>query len=165
MGAMGEMIGGVLIVIGAFFYLVGAIGIYRMPDVFTRMHAAGISDTAGAGMLIFGMMFLAGFTLVSVKLAIILGVIIFTSPMATHALAQAALHEGLEPVGVGNEVLIGPGAHPGPEKLGKASKKKERTAVKRTARKTAKASAVKRKSATKKARSLNAISPKRRAKS
>jgi multicomponent Na+:H+ antiporter subunit G len=157
MDSIGEIIGGALIAIGAFFYLVGAIGIYRMPDVFTRMHAAGISDTAGAGLLIAGMMCLAGFTLVSVKLAIILGVILFTSPIATHALAQAALHEGLEPVGVGNEVLIGPGAHPGPETLGKTAKKKGRTGAKRITSK--------RKPATKTERSRKASSTKRRARS
>lgn len=165
MAGIGEIIGGVLIVLGAFFYVVGAIGIYRMPDVFTRMHAAGISDTAGAGLLIFGMMFLAGFTLVTVKLAIIMVVILFTSPIATHALAQAALQEGLEPVGVGNKVLLGPGAHPGPEKIGKASRKKARPAAKRSARKPARASPAKRKPAAKTARSRKAASTKRRRRS
>jgi len=165
MAVIGEIIGSVFIALGAFFYVVGAIGIYRMPDVFTRMHAAGISDTAGAGLLIFGMMFLAGFSLVAVKLAIILGVIMFTSPMATHALAQAALHEGLEPVGVGNKVLIGPGAHPGPEKIGKPSRKKARSGSKSTARKTAKTSATKRKPAAKTARSRKGASAKRRTRS
>ncbi len=152
MAALSEIIGSVLIAVGAFFYVVGAIGIYRMPDVFTRMHAAGISDTAGAGLLIAGMMFLAGFSLVAVKLAIILGVILFTSPIATHALAQAALHEGLEPVGVGNKVLIGPGAHPGPEKIGKAAKNETRKPAIRSARKPAKSPAAKRKTASAKRR-------------
>ena len=165
MADIGEIIGGIFIALGAFFYVVGAIGIYRMPDVFTRMHAAGISDTAGAGLLIFGMMFLAGFSLVTVKLAIIMGVILFTSPMATHALAQAALHEGLEPVGVGNKVLIGPGAHPGPEKIGKASRKKTRPTVKRTARKPTKSAATKRKPVTRTAQSRKAVSAKRRTRS
>ena len=123
MAGIMEIIGGALIAVGAFFYVVGAIGIYRMPDVFTRMHAAGISDTVGAGLLLTGMMFLAGFSLVAVKLAIILGIILFTSPIVTHALAQAALHEGLRPVGVGNQVLVGPGAQAGPEKIGRVSRK------------------------------------------
>ena len=123
MSAVADFIGGALILAGAFFFVVGAVGIYRMPDVFARMHAAGISDTVGAGLLIFGMMFLAGFSLVSVKLAIILGIIFFTSPIATHALAQAALHEGLEPVGVGKKILIGPGAHAEPETIGKPKSK------------------------------------------
>ena len=138
MAGIQDMIGGALIAVGAFFYVTGAVGIYRMPDVFTRMHAAGISDTMGAGLLLTGMMFLAGFSLVTVKLAIILGIILFTSPIATHALAQATLHEGIEPVGVGNEVLIGPGARPGPEKIGRPSSKTAGTPSKRPVRKAAK---------------------------
>jgi multicomponent Na+:H+ antiporter subunit G len=165
MAGIQDIVGSTLIVLGAFFYVVGAIGIYRMPDVFTRMHAAGISDTAGAGLLIVGMMFLAGFTLVSVKLAIIMGVILFTSPIATHALAQAALQEGIEPVGVGNKVLLGPGAHPGPEKIGKPTSKNARSIPKRTARKPAKPATAKRKTASKTSRSHKAATAKRRTRS
>lgn len=140
MAEVQEIIGGGLIAVGAFFYLVGAIGIYRMPDVFTRMHAASVSETLGVGLLLVGMMFLAGLTLVTVKLAIILGVIFFTSPMATHALAQAALHEGIKPEGVGNEVLVGPGAHPGPEKIGRKVAKRTKAPPKRAPKKTEKMS-------------------------
>jgi len=133
MAGIGEIIGGALIAIGAFFYVVGAIGIYRMPDVFTRMHAAGISDTAGAGLLIVGMMCLAGFSLVAVKLAIILGVILFTSPIATHALAQAALHAGLEPILASKKVMIGPGVHAEPASAPKIAKTAPKKAAKRRA--------------------------------
>jgi multicomponent Na+:H+ antiporter subunit G len=89
---------GVLLAIGSFFLIVGSIGLLRMPDVFTRMHATSVSDTMGAGFLILGMMVEAGFSLVSVKLAIILAVFFFTSPLATHALARGALAVGLKPV-------------------------------------------------------------------
>lgn len=126
-----EIIGGVLIAVGAFFFVVGAIGLYRMPDVFTRMHAASIADTVGAGFLLVGMMFFAGFSLVTVKLAIILAVILFTSPVATHALAQAALHEGLHPVLADEKVLIGPGAHGEPERAATATKKSRRRTARR----------------------------------
>lgn len=96
----------VSIAAGSFFYVVGAIGVVRMPDVFARMHAAGISDTVGAGLLIGGMMIEAGLTLVAVKLLIILLVILFTSPVATHALAQAALQSGCVPV-LANKKALG----------------------------------------------------------
>ena len=95
----------ILIGAGSFFVVVGATGIVRMPDVFTRMHAAGILDTVGAGLMLIGMMFAAGLTLVSLKLLIILAIILFTSPVATHALAQAAMHAGLEPVLESKRVL------------------------------------------------------------
>ena len=131
MAGIGEIFGSMLIVLGAFFYVVGAIGIYRMPDVFTRMHAAGISDTVGAGLLIFGMMCFAGFSLVTVKLAIILGIIFFTSPIATHALAQAALHAGVEPILATKKILIGPGAHSEQADTPIASKKSAAKVAKR----------------------------------
>ncbi len=95
----------VLIAAGSFFLVVGATGIFRMPDVFTRMHAAGTLDTGGAGLMLTGMLFAAGLSLVSVKLLIILAVILFTSPVATHALAQAALHAGVEPILASKRVL------------------------------------------------------------
>ncbi len=141
MTGLPEIFGGVLIAIGAFFYLVGAFGIYRMPDVFTRMHAAGISDTVGAGLLLVGMMFFAGFSLVTAKLAIILAIILFASPVATHALAQAALHAGVEPILDSKRILLGPGVHPPaaqPKKpTRKTAKSTARSKTRSAARKTA----------------------------
>jgi multicomponent Na+:H+ antiporter subunit G len=69
-----------------------------MPDVFTRMHATSVSDTMGAGFLILGMIVQAGFTLITVKLLIILAIFFFTGPLTTHALARGALAVGLKPV-------------------------------------------------------------------
>lgn len=89
---------GILLAAGSFFFFVGGLGLIRMPDVFTRMHAGSIADTAGAGLMLAGMMVAAGIGFVSVKLVVILGIILFTSPIATHALAQAAMHAGVEPI-------------------------------------------------------------------
>lgn len=86
-----------LILLGSFFTLVGAIGLVRMPEVFTRMHAASVTDTLGVGFLILGMGLQAGFGLVTVKLAFLLALFVFTGPVVTHALAQACLHEGIKP--------------------------------------------------------------------
>ena len=86
-----------LIVLGSFFIIAGAIGIVRMPDLFTRMHAAGVIDTAGAGLLALGLMLQAGPTLVTLRLLFILALFFFTGPVVTHALAQAALHEKIKP--------------------------------------------------------------------
>ncbi len=87
----------VFILLGSFFYLIGAVGLIRMPDMFTRLHATSVSDTLGAGLLIVGMMIQAGWGLVSAKLLIILAILIFTGPVATHALARAAIWSGLAP--------------------------------------------------------------------
>lgn len=87
----------VLILSGSLFIMTGALGLLRMPDVYTRMHAASVTDTLGAGLLILGLMLQAGFSLVTLKLLFILALFFFLGPVATHALAQAALHAGVEP--------------------------------------------------------------------
>lgn len=87
----------VLILAGSIFVVVGAIGLLRMPDLFTRMHAGSVSETLGAGLLLFGMMLQTELGLVTFKLVFILLLFIFTAPVVTHALAQAALHENIEP--------------------------------------------------------------------
>ena len=85
------------IALGSFFTIVGALGLVRMPELFTRMHAASVIDTLGVGFLILGMILQVGFSLVALKLLFILGLFFFTGPVVTHALAQAALHAGVEP--------------------------------------------------------------------
>jgi len=97
-GFFTDLLSWLLLVAGGFFFLVGAIGLNRMPDVFTRMHAISVGDTLGAGLLVAGMALQAGPTLVTVKLLLILLVIWFTGPVATHALARAALHDKLYPL-------------------------------------------------------------------
>jgi multicomponent Na+:H+ antiporter subunit G len=87
----------VLLVAGGLFCIVGGIGLLRMPDVYTRMHAASVTDTLGAGLVLLGLILQAGWTLVMAKLVIIGLLIFFTSPAATHALARAALGRGLKP--------------------------------------------------------------------
>ena len=83
--------------VGAFFVLVGAAGVIRFPDFYTRLHAAGLVDTLGCMLIAAGLILLAGFSLVSVKLLLIVLFIVFTSPAAVHALAKAATHGGLLP--------------------------------------------------------------------
>ena len=84
---------------GLFFMLAGTIGVLRMPDLFTRLHAAGITDTTGAGLLIAGMCIQAGSGLLVLRLLLVYGFLFFTSPIAAHALARAGLASGAEPVG------------------------------------------------------------------
>jgi multicomponent Na+:H+ antiporter subunit G len=83
---------------GAFFMLVAGLGVLRLPDVFTRMHAAGLKDTLGAALTLVGLMLQAGFTLVAVKLLLIWLFLWFTSPVASHAVVRAALSAGLRPI-------------------------------------------------------------------
>jgi len=84
---------------GVFFMVVGTIGILRMPDIYTRLHAAGMTDTMGAGFLLLGMALQVEPSLITVRLVLVYLFLLFTSPIATHALARAALVAGIEPVG------------------------------------------------------------------
>ncbi len=86
------------LVAGGLFCIVGAVGLLRMPDFYTRMHAASVIETLGAGLILLGLLLQAGFTLVSVKLVMIGLLICVASPTATHALARAALIRGLRPL-------------------------------------------------------------------
>lgn len=82
---------------GGVFLIIGAIGLNRMPDVFTRMHATSVSDTFGAGLMLVGLMVQGGFSLVTAKLLFLLLFLWFTAPIATHAVARAALLAGCKP--------------------------------------------------------------------
>lgn len=87
------------LVAGAVLVLIGALGLVRMPDFYTRMHPAGITDTLGTDLILTGLMLQAGFTLVTVKLFLIGAFLFFTSPTSTHAIANAAFVAGLKPRG------------------------------------------------------------------
>jgi multicomponent Na+:H+ antiporter subunit G len=80
---------------GAFFSITGAFGILRLPDVFSRMHAAGIIDTLGCWLILIGLMFQADTWIVIVKLVLIIVFISFTSPTTTYALSRAAVLGGI----------------------------------------------------------------------
>lgn len=80
----------VLLLAGSFFCLVGGIGTLRFPDFYTRMHAASLTDTLGATLMLFGLMIIAGPTLITVKLVMIGVFLLVTSPTSSHALVKAA---------------------------------------------------------------------------
>ncbi|MGF1640213.1 MAG: monovalent cation/H(+) antiporter subunit G [Rhodospirillales bacterium] len=83
---------------GAAFAIIGAVGILRLPDVFARMHGAGVVETLGAGLILVGLMLQAGLSLITIKLVLIVAFLLFTNPTTTHALARAALNGGVNPL-------------------------------------------------------------------
>jgi len=93
-----DIISWALLICGSVFCIIGGIGMIRLPDVFTRMHAAGVTETLGAVAIFMGLMVQAGLTLVTVKLVLMTIFMMFTNPTATHAVARAALGEGLIPL-------------------------------------------------------------------
>ena len=107
MSALLGLVSWACILAGGALVVIGAVGLLRLPDVFTRMHGASLVDTLGAALILAGLAFQAGIGLVSLKLGLILVFILLTGPAATHALAKAALHGGLTP-------RLAPGERRGP---------------------------------------------------
>jgi len=92
-----DFLSGLLLAGGSAFILIGAIGLVRLPDFYTRMHGAGIVDTLGAGLFIAGLMLQGGLTLTTVKLLMMFVFISFAGPTSSYALANAALSQGVKP--------------------------------------------------------------------
>jgi multicomponent Na+:H+ antiporter subunit G len=91
-----DVLSWVLLLAGSAFCVIGALGLVRLRSFFPRTHAASVIDSAGAGLLLAGMLLQAGSWLVAVKLVAIGLLIFFASPTATHALANAALARGVK---------------------------------------------------------------------
>lgn len=85
------------LVAGALFAVAGGIGMLRLPDFYTRMHAASVTDTGGMLLILLGLILQAGWSLITAKLGLIALFMLFTGPTATHALAYAALRSGVRP--------------------------------------------------------------------
>lgn len=88
---------GLCLFIGSFLCVSGGIGLFRFPDFYTRMHAVGVTDTLGAGLILIGLMILSTGFLVFAKLVIVLLLTLLIGPTTSHVLAKAALHNGLKP--------------------------------------------------------------------
>jgi len=92
-----DLVSWALLSAGGVFVLIGGIGALRMPNLYTRMHAASVTDTMGAVLVLTGVMVQAGLTLATIKLGAILLFLLITSPTASYALASAALLAGIKP--------------------------------------------------------------------
>ena len=99
MESLMPILASIFIGLGVIFILIGALGLIRLPDVYARIHAAGIIDTAGVAFFILGMICLSGWSLVTVKLILIGIFLFFTSPISGHAIARVAHLSGIKPEG------------------------------------------------------------------
>lgn len=99
-----DVVGMILATIGLVFFLGAAVGLYRFPDFYTRMHAAGKGDTLSSLLILagFGLITLEDFSAVGLLLVVkVLAIVLFimlTSPTSTHALMRAGFEDGVEPV-------------------------------------------------------------------
>jgi multicomponent Na+:H+ antiporter subunit G len=97
MNVLADVLSWVLLAAGGAFCVIGAVGLIRMPDFYTRVHAASVIETLGAGLVLLGLLLQAGWTLSAVKVLMLGLLIFFASPTATHALTRAALLRGVKP--------------------------------------------------------------------
>lgn len=92
-----DILSWIMLAAGGAFVFIGGLGALRMPNLYTRMHAASLTDTMAAVLIIGGIMLQAGATLATIKLAAILLFLLLTGPTASNALASAAILSGLQP--------------------------------------------------------------------
>ena len=92
MSAVLDILSAVLLLVGTLFTLIGGTGLLRLPDVFTRLHGASVTDTLGAGAILLGLALAAGWSLLMGKILLLLLIMALLSPTTAHTLARAAIH-------------------------------------------------------------------------
>ena len=92
-----EILAWVMLGLGGFFVLVGGVGVIRMPDLYTRLHAASVTETLGTMLVLTGLMLLSGWSLATFKIFAILLFLLFTAPVSSYALANTAMLGGCKP--------------------------------------------------------------------
>ena len=93
-----DLAGAILLGVGSLAMIVGAVGLLRFPDVFSRRHAGGVTDSLGAGSILIGLMLIGASWATLVKLCMVLFFLFVTSPTSAHALSRAALYAGVRPL-------------------------------------------------------------------
>ncbi len=93
-----DIVSGLLLLAGSILGLSGAWGLLKFPDFYARVHAASITDTLCAACFVAALMLQASFSLVAVKLLMVLLLLWLTSPTSGHALVKAAHRSGLRAV-------------------------------------------------------------------
>lgn len=92
-----ELLSGFFLLTGGMLCITGAVGLLRLPDFYSRVHAAGVTETLAAPLLLAGLMLQMEWSLDLFKVLAILILVLATNPTATHAMAKAALHGGYPP--------------------------------------------------------------------
>ena len=92
-----EILSMIFIVAGLFFLIVAAIGVIRLPDVFSRAHAISLTDSLGAFLTLIGIALHEGLSTNMLKILVVLSLLYIINPVITHATVRAALRSGLKP--------------------------------------------------------------------
>ena len=92
-----DTVGVAFVGVGLLFIIIGSVGIVRLPDFFSRTHAASKVDTVGVVIVSLGIACIEGFSIVGLKVLLIGLFVTLTNPVSSHALARAAFRSGLKP--------------------------------------------------------------------
>ena len=103
MTAILELLSALCLFMGGVLCVTGGVGLLRMPDFFSRVHASGVTETLAAPLLLMGLLLQMELSLDSVKVIMILILVLATNPTATHAMAKATLHGGQRPLVFDND--------------------------------------------------------------
>ncbi|MDB2414261.1 monovalent cation/H(+) antiporter subunit G [Rickettsiales bacterium] len=90
---------------GAFFVLTGSLGLLRMPDFYTRLHPAGVTDSFGAPLILVGIALQSSDSVFIGKIVLLIIFLFLTGPTSTHAVAKSAMLSGVRPIGKGDDKL------------------------------------------------------------
>ncbi|MEM8709966.1 MAG: monovalent cation/H(+) antiporter subunit G [Planctomycetota bacterium] len=97
MSAVLDIASWALLITGGSISILAGVGLLRLPDVFSRMHASGMLDTLGAACVLLGLILQAGVSVISFKLFLVFVFLAMTTSTAGHALAKAAIAAGEKP--------------------------------------------------------------------
>lgn len=92
-----DVLSSALLLVGAFFFLAGTVGLLRFPDVFTRLHALTKADNLGLGFVVAGLALQSGSLAVALKLGITWALVLLSSSISCQLVAKAALRGGVRP--------------------------------------------------------------------
>ena len=94
------IVGGILIIIGAAMFIIQLIGVFKLKDLLSRMHAAAMGDTIGLGSTLLGVIVLTGFNFTSLKIALVIAFLWMASPVSSHLISrlEVVTNENLEEI-------------------------------------------------------------------
>lgn len=92
-----ETVSNLLLIVGAFFYFAGTVGLLRFPDVYTRLHALAKADNLGLGCVLAGLALQAESLAAALKLLLIWPLALAASAAVSYAIAHRAAALGIRP--------------------------------------------------------------------
>jgi multicomponent Na+:H+ antiporter subunit G len=99
---MTAAVSGALLVMGLLFVLAAVVGVLRLPDFYSRLHATSKCDTLGLALMVAGVAIQTGWTLTTGKILLLVVFVTFVNSTAAHALGRAAYRSGLTPWKIGD---------------------------------------------------------------